>query len=139
MKKWVEDKSRTNRKTGWSSTLLSQRRATHVPGVGFLHVNPFSRTASKFRFKFQHALEPDLGLSHFAYLDTSVIMKPKKRAIILPLPESLVHRLDTIVSDLQMPSRSYYLRRSVERALDFSETHELPSLNDLALQRSLAR
>jgi len=62
-------------------------------------------------------------------------MKPKKRAIILRLPESVVDRLDTIVSDLQMPSRSYYLRRSIERALDFSETHEVPLLNDLALQR----
>ena len=38
-----------------------------------------------------------------------------------------------------MPSRSYYLRRSIERALDFSETHEVPSLNNLALQRALAR
>ncbi|MGA3206180.1 MAG: hypothetical protein ABSF12_27120 [Bryobacteraceae bacterium] len=66
-------------------------------------------------------------------------MKPKKRAIILRLPESVVDRLDTIVSDLQMPSRSYYLRRSIERALDFSETHEVPRLNDLALQRSRAR
>jgi predicted DNA-binding protein len=66
-------------------------------------------------------------------------MKPKKRAIILRPPESVVDRLDAVVSDLQMPSRSYYLRRSVERALDFSETHEVPSLNDLALQRSRAR
>jgi hypothetical protein len=63
-------------------------------------------------------------------------MKPKKRAIILRLPESVVDRLDTIVSDLQMPSRSCYLRCSVERALQFSETHEVQSLNDLALQRA---
>jgi predicted DNA-binding protein len=73
---------------------------------------------------------------HFAYLDTSVIMKPKKRAIILRLPESVVDRLDAVVFDLQMPSRSYYLRRSIERALQFSETHEVPFLNDLALQRA---
>jgi hypothetical protein len=41
-------------------------------------------------------------------------MKPKKRAIILRLPESLVDRLDAVVFDLGMPSRSYYLRRSIE-------------------------
>jgi metal-responsive CopG/Arc/MetJ family transcriptional regulator len=64
---------------------------------------------------------------------------PKKRAIILRLPESLVDRLDTVISDLQMPSRSFYLRRSIERALDFSETREIPLLNDPALQRALAR
>ena len=66
-------------------------------------------------------------------------MKPKKRAIILRLPETLVDRLDSVASDLRMPSRSHYLRRSIERALDFSEAHELPLLNNPALQRALAR
>ena len=66
-------------------------------------------------------------------------MKPKKCAIILRLPESVVDRLDTVVSDLQMPSPSSYLRRSIERALDFSETHEVPLLDNSELQRALAR
>jgi metal-responsive CopG/Arc/MetJ family transcriptional regulator len=66
-------------------------------------------------------------------------MKPKKRAIILRLPETLVDRLDSVAFDLRMPSRSHYLRRSIERALDFSEAHEVPLLNDPALQRALAR
>jgi len=70
---------------------------------------------------------------HFAYLDTSVIMKPKKRSIILRLPESVVDRLDAVVFDLRMPSRSYYLRRCIEHALQFSETHEVP--HDPALAR----
>ncbi len=67
------------------------------------------------------------------------MMKPKKSAIILRLPESVVDRLDAVVSDLQVPSRSYYLRRSIQRALDFSETHELPLLDNPELQKALAR
>jgi metal-responsive CopG/Arc/MetJ family transcriptional regulator len=66
-------------------------------------------------------------------------MKPKKRAIILRLPETLVDRLDSVAFDLRMPSRSHYLRRSIERALEFSEAHEVPLLNNPALQRALAR
>lgn len=64
---------------------------------------------------------------------------PKRRAIILRLPESLIDRLDAVAYDLRMPSRSHYIRRSIERALEFSETHELPLLQDPALQRALAR
>jgi hypothetical protein len=124
---------------GLDFDVASQRHASHVPGVGFLHANPFSRTASKFGSSSRTHRKPDLGLSHFAYLDTSVIMKPKKRAIILRLPESVVDRLDTVVFDLGLPSRSYYLRRSVERALQFSETHQVPLLDDPELQRALAR
>jgi hypothetical protein len=66
-------------------------------------------------------------------------MKPKKRAIILRLPEAVVDRLDAVAFDLRMPSRSHYLRRSIERALDFSEAHEVPLLDNPALQRALAR
>ena len=66
-------------------------------------------------------------------------MKPKKRAIILRLPETLVDRLDAVAYDLRMPSRSHYIRRSIERALDFSEAHEVPLLDDPELQRALAR
>jgi len=36
-------------------------------------------------------------------------------------------------------SRSDYIRRSLERALDFSEAHEVPMLQDPELQRALAR
>jgi predicted DNA-binding protein len=66
-------------------------------------------------------------------------MKPKKRAIILRLPETLVDRLDAVAYDLRMPSRAHYIRRSIERALDFSEAHEVPLLDDPELQRALAR
>jgi len=66
-------------------------------------------------------------------------MKPKKHAILLRLPESVVDRLDAVAYDLRMPSRSHYIRRSIERALEFSEAHEVPLLNDPALQRALAR
>jgi hypothetical protein len=79
---------------------------------------------------------------YFADLNISTspaIMKPKKRSIILRLPETLVDRLDTVTYDLRMRSRSDYIRRSIERALDFSETHEVPLLDDPDLQRALAR
>ena len=76
---------------------------------------------------------------YFAYLNTSVIMKLKKRAILVRLPESLVDRLDTVAYDLRMRSRSDYIRRSLERALEFSEAHEVPLLEDPELQRALAR
>lgn len=85
---------------------------------------------------------------HFAYLDTSLPdphltqenqLKPKKRAVILRLPEPLIDRLDAVAYDLRMPSRSHYIRRSIERALEFSEAHEVPLLNDPALKRALAR
>ena len=66
-------------------------------------------------------------------------MKPKNRAIILRLPESLIDRLDSVAYDLRMPSRSHYIRRSIERALEFSEAHEVPLLDDPELQRALAR
>jgi metal-responsive CopG/Arc/MetJ family transcriptional regulator len=66
-------------------------------------------------------------------------MKPKKRAILLRLPESVMDRLDAVAYDLRMPSRSHYIRRSLERALEFSEAHEVPLLNDPKLQRALAR
>ncbi|HVT95064.1 MAG TPA: hypothetical protein VHD76_19590 [Bryobacteraceae bacterium] len=55
------------------------------------------------------------------------------------LPESLVDRLDSVTFDLHMRSRSDYIRRSLERALDFSETHEVPLLENPGLQRALAR
>jgi len=38
-----------------------------------------------------------------------------------------------------MPSRSHYIRRSIERALEFSEAHEVPLLDNPELQRALAR
>lgn len=63
----------------------------------------------------------------------------KRRAIILRLPEPLIERLDAVAYDLRMPSRSHYIRRSIERALEYSEAHELPLLQDPALQRALAR
>jgi metal-responsive CopG/Arc/MetJ family transcriptional regulator len=66
-------------------------------------------------------------------------LKPKNRAIILRLPESLIDRLDSVAYDLRMPSRSHYIRRSIERALEFSEAHEVPLLDDPELQRALAR
>ena len=66
-------------------------------------------------------------------------MKPTKRAIILRLEESLVDRIDSVAHELRMPSRSHYIRRSLERALEFSQTHEVPLLNDPKLQRALAR
>ena len=76
---------------------------------------------------------------HFAYLNTPVIMQPKRRAILVRLPETLVDRLDAVAYDLRMRSRSDYIRRSFERALDFSEAHEVPLLEDPELQRALAR
>jgi hypothetical protein len=54
-------------------------------------------------------------------------------------PKSLVNCIDSVSHDLRMPSRSHYIRRSLERALEFSETHEVPLLNDPAIQRALAR
>jgi len=66
-------------------------------------------------------------------------MQPKRRAILVRLPESLVDRLDSVTYDLRMRSRSDYIRRSLERALEFSETHEVPLLEDPELQRALAR
>lgn len=66
-------------------------------------------------------------------------MKPTKRAILIRLPESLVDRLDSVAFDLRMPSRNHYIRRSLERALAFSEAEELPLLNNPDLQRALAR
>jgi Arc/MetJ-type ribon-helix-helix transcriptional regulator len=65
-------------------------------------------------------------------------MQPKRRAILVRLPESLVDRLDSVTYDLRMRSRSDYIRRSLERALEFSETHEV-LLEDPDLQRALAR
>jgi hypothetical protein len=107
--------------------------------------DPIPKRPSRIRVTkmIQDALEPALQRFleiRFAYLDTPTSplkakpmthKNPKKRAIFLRLPESLVDRLDTVVSDLQMPSRSYYLRRSIERALDFSEAREIPLFNDL--------
>jgi len=82
--------------------------------------------------------EPD-STFHFAYLNTPVIMKPKRRAILVRLPETLVDRLDAVAYDLRMRSRSDYIRCSLERALEFSEAHEVPLLEDPELQRALAR
>jgi metal-responsive CopG/Arc/MetJ family transcriptional regulator len=66
-------------------------------------------------------------------------LKTKKRAIILRLPESVIDRLDAVAFDLRMPSRSSYIRRSLDRALEFSEKNELPFLNDPALRIGLSR
>jgi Arc/MetJ-type ribon-helix-helix transcriptional regulator len=66
----------------------------------------------------------------------SVIMKPKRRAILVRLPESLVDRLNALVYDLRMCSRSDYIGRSLERALGFSEGHEVPLLDNEKRQRS---
>lgn len=74
---------------------------------------------------------------YFAYLDTS--MTTNKRAILVRLPEALVDRLDAVAYDLRMPSRNHYIHRSLERALAFSEAHEVPLVNDPAIQRALAR
>lgn len=130
---------------GLEFDVASQRHASHVPGVRFLH---FAYPV------FKPILEPDLQRSsrthletgrrssfsfYFAYLNTPVIMKPKRRAILVRLPESLVDRLDSVTYDLRMRSRSDYIRRSLERALDFSEAHEVPLLEDPELQRALAR
>lgn len=62
-----------------------------------------------------------------------------KRSFGVTLPESLVDRLDAVAYDLRMPSRNHYIRRSLERALEFSEAHEVPLVNDPKLQRALAR
>jgi hypothetical protein len=37
------------------------------------------------------------------------------------------------------PLTPHYIRRSIERALDFSEAHEVPLLEHPELQRALAR
>jgi len=66
-------------------------------------------------------------------------MTTNKRAILVRLPESLVDRLDAVAYDLRMRSRSDYIRRSLERALEFSEAHEVPLMNDPAIKRALAR
>ena len=66
-------------------------------------------------------------------------MTTNKRAILVRLPESLVDRLDAVAYDLHMRSRSDYIRRSLERELEFSETHEVPLMNDPAIKRALAR
>lgn len=66
-------------------------------------------------------------------------MKPKRRAILVRLPEALVDRLDAVAYDLHMRSRNHYIQRSLERALEFSETHEVPLMNDPTLKRALAR
>ncbi len=98
--------------------------------------NPISTCVSKIGLK-EHI--GTRSTFHFAYLNTPVIMQPKRRAILVRLPESLVDRLDSVTYDLHMRSRSDYIRRSLERALDFSETHEVPLLEDPDLQRALAR
>jgi hypothetical protein len=141
----VEDEGSRRIGNGLEFDVASQRHASHVPGVRFLHFRPDPEAAFK-----DSGHQDDPGRTgtrfttfleiRFAYLDTPTSplkakpmthKNPKKRAIILRLPESLVDRLDTVVSDLQMPSRSYYLRRSIERALDFSEAREIPLFNDL--------
>ena len=66
-------------------------------------------------------------------------MKPKESSIILRLPETLIDRLDSVACDLRMPSRSHYIRRSIEGALEFSEAYEVPLLDDPALRRAPAR
>jgi Ribbon-helix-helix protein, copG family len=114
----------------------------------------FSRRSleTRFHMRLQDRVEPEAPGSHrnrkhpnpiptfyFAYLNTPVIMKPKRRAILVRLPESLVDRLDAVAFDLRMRSRSDYIRRSLERALDFSEAHEVPLLDNPELQRALAR
>ena len=68
-----------------------------------------------------------------------VIMKTKRRAIFVRLPESLVDRLDSVTYDLRMRSRSDYIRRSIERALEFSEAHEVPCSMIPTCRRALAR
>jgi hypothetical protein len=40
---------------------------------------------------------------------------------------------------LRTPSPSHYIRRCIEQALQFSETHEVPLLDDLALERVSAK
>jgi hypothetical protein len=161
MKNWVKLKVQDEWKNGLDFDVASQRHAAHVPGVRFLHFQPDpesglqgfglrrrSRThwnpsttfpGDPFCVPRYFHTSPDTLLNQENQLNQKNQLKPKKRAIILRLPESLVDRLDTVISDLQMPSRSFYLRRSIERALDFSETREIPLLNDPALQRTLAR
>jgi hypothetical protein len=63
----------------------------------------------------------------------------KNRAIIVRLPESLIERIDAVAFDLKMPSRACYIRRSLDRALEFAEKNELPLLQDPALRRALSR
>ncbi|HTS75138.1 MAG TPA: ribbon-helix-helix domain-containing protein [Bryobacteraceae bacterium] len=115
---------------------LLRNHASHVPGVRFLHfAYPIFKTILEpdlyivFKIGLNWKLQDAIGTRstfHFAYLNTPVIMKPKRRAILVRLPESLVDRLDAVTYDLRMRSRSDYIRRSLERALEFSEAHEVP-------------
>jgi len=50
-----------------------------------------------------------------------------------------LHRLPCFHRKRKHSSRSDYIRRSLERALEFSEAHEVPLLEDPDLQRALAR
>src|SRR5262249_32652229 len=114
-RKQSERRSRPHFQTGWSGTF---RHASHEPVVGFLlHMWKGSSTSD----------------FYFAYLDTS--MTTNKRAILVRLPESLVDRLDAVAYDLHMRFPPDYIRRSLERALDFSEAHEVPLMNDPAIKR----
>lgn len=65
-------------------------------------------------------------------------MKPTHRAILVRLPELFIERLDSVAFDLRM-SRAAFIRRSLDRALEFTETNELPLLQDTALRRALSR
>jgi hypothetical protein len=65
-------------------------------------------------------------------------MKSTQRAILVRLPESFLDRLDSTAFDLRM-SRAAFIRRSLNRALEFAEKNELPPLRDAAVQRALAR
>jgi metal-responsive CopG/Arc/MetJ family transcriptional regulator len=55
------------------------------------------------------------------------------------LPESLIERLDSVAFDLKMPSRACFIRRSLDRALEYSEQNEVPLVQDPALRRALSR
>ncbi len=72
-------------------------------------------------------------------VSSGVTLKNKKRAIILRLSESVVDRLDAVTSELRLPARTSYLRRSLEQALEFGEKNEGPFPNDPALRRALSR
>lgn len=49
-----------------------------------------------------------------------------------------IDRLDNAAHSLNM-SRSAYLRRCVNRGLEYTETHELPLVEHRAIRKALAR
>jgi len=115
--------------------------AQQVPRRGRERSERRSRNQPSTPFQFDVAPQrhaPHGPAFHFCVLKY-ISMTTNKRAILVRLPEALVDRLDAVAYDLHMRSRSDYIRRSLERAVEFSEAHELPLVNDAAIKRALAQ